>query len=667
MSRCWSTQRFALVGLVFAFEPALGGTAPDIATFSVREMTALHTIEEQRLSSDGHYIAYVERTIAGDGGRRPRHIMLLETPRQTAPRKLFGEFSRTFEPRWSMAAGEPRMAFFGEGTTGAAPARTSRQLWLYTPRTGEKRRIAQDLRGAGQLEWVSDTSRVSFVRALDAPASAADAPRVVDTRAPAARLWVIDTRDGSAAPISPENLSVRRYAWSPDGLIAVVAAVPNDGPADAEHILLIPRSGAAPRLLMAAHDDTISLAWAPDGQTIAWLGREHAPGSGQIILTDTAGKSETLLADFPGSVVWLGYRPDGRLVMAALQGVRMGVYSFRVDGSDLRTEYDPQVWAPGTLCGEELSRFALSFSRDGSRISATVSGPHEPGNVVAGRWRKPLQRVTDLNPQVRGWAMGSLETVKWQARDGLDLEGLLLKPPGWEAGRRYPAIVNPHGGPRRSWWAGWLFTASAWAQHFASRGYLVFLPNPRGSEGYGAEFVRANRADLGGEDLRDVLSGVDVLVGAGLADPGRLAIAGWSYGGYLTARSITQTDRFKAAIVGAGVTNLLSFEGAGGSPQWSRTFWRDPLTPYLNPQILLERSPVFHAERVRTPTLLFHGTADDKVPPAQMFEFLTALRTLSVPVEAVEYPEAGHGLTDAAQIQDLYARMDAWLDRYLGP
>lgn len=669
VSRRWHGLAVALALVLVPVASLAGAAAPELSIPSVAEMVALRTIEEQRLSPDGRQVAFVERPIASAGGQRPRHIWLVDSDGRSPPRKITGRFALNVEPRWStLPTGDAKLAFFADRDTEATNTKSSRQLWLFTPATNDLRRVADHLSGASQLEWVPGTRSVSFVRRSEIQGSNPKAPQVLGTTPPAARLWLMDTVDGTTRAVSPESLSIAKYAWSADGASVAVTATASTEPDAPESVLLLSREGGAPRPLMVTHDETLSLAWSPDGKAVAWLGREHEPGSGQIMVMKTTGDPQprTLLADFPGSALWLGYRPDGRLVMAALRGVRIGVYSFRADGSGLRTDYDPNALQPGTLCGEELSRFRLSFNRDGSRLSATVSGPHEPGNILVGQWKKPLKRVTDLNPQVRGWTLGDLETIHWQGRDGLALEGLLLKPPGWRAGQRYPTLVNVHGGPRRSWFASWLFNASAWGQYFASRGYLVFLPNPRGSEGYGAAFVRANTRDLGGEDWEDVMAGVDALVSRGLADSQQLALAGWSYGGFLTATGITRTERFNAAIIGAGVSNLVSFEGAGDSfPRWSRDFWRDALTPYRTPQVLIDRSPVHGAIRVRTPTLLFHGTADEKVPPAQTFELYTALRALGVPTEAVMYPGAGHGLTDAAYVQDVYARMDAWLQRYL--
>lgn len=634
----------------------------------VAQVLTLGMLEEQRLSPDGHSVAFVRTGIAGAGGKIPKEIGIVPFDGKQPPRILTGEFGAATEPRWRLGTGpEQELAFLAESKPDEARPAAGKGLWLFDPARNALRRIPVAASGARRLEWVPGVHRVSFVRSVSCPEEA-NAPRVLGVPDPIDRLFVADVDGGVVEAVSPETLSIGRYAWSPDGRSVVAAATPADDPFSPERIVVFFRDGSPSRLLMIASGNTRALAWSPDASTVAWLGNADLPGSEPIKLVKVTGdpRPRAVLTDFDGSASWIGFRPDGRLVIGALRGLRLGIFSFRPDGSDLRAEYSPELFAPGSLCGEDLPSFVVSFSRDGSRLSATVSGPLEPGNVVAGPWRKPLRRITDLNPQVRQWPLGAYEAFRWKAQDGLELEGLLIKPPGWRPGTRYPTLVNLHGGPRRSWMAGWLYTKVRWGQFFASRGYLAFLPNPRGSEGYGAGFVRANEADLGGRDWDDVMSGVDALIGQGMADSGRLGVAGWSYGGYLAARGITRTDRFRMAIVGAGISNVISFEGtAEGYPAWSRDFWNDPLTPYRDPRALIESSPVHHATKVTTPTLMFHGEADYKVPPAQMIEFHTALRTLGVPTEAVLYPGGGHDLSDAAHIEDLYSRIDLWLKRYL--
>ncbi len=223
-------------------------------------------------------------------------------------------------------------------------------------------------------------------------------------------------------------------------------------------------------------------------------------------------------------------------------------------------------------------------------------------------------------------------------------------------------LVQIHGGPSWQWENRANLSWHDWGQMMTTRGYAVLLPNPRGSTGYGSEFERLLIDDVGGGESQDLISGAQAMVERGIADPERLAIGGWSWGGYLTAWTITQTDIFKAAIMGAGVANLVSDHAAGDIAEANMAFYSGH--PYTHWDLYADRSPVRYAANVKTPTLILHGGADSRVHPTQSMEFHRALQVLGVPVRFVRYPREGHGIGERHHQIDLMKRIVEWLEKY---
>jgi dipeptidyl aminopeptidase/acylaminoacyl peptidase len=308
----------------------------------------------------------------------------------------------------------------------------------------------------------------------------------------------------------------------------------------------------------------------------------------------------------------------------------------------------------------------MSFSRNGRWLVYLADHSTHPTEVfIASRTKHPLRgrRLTTTNPHVEDRILGKVESIQWKAKDGLLIHGVVIHPAGQPNARNAPTVVMIHGGPQWQWWRGWLGTWHEPAQLLAARGFRVLLPNPRGSSGRGVKFASSAYGDWGGKDFEDILAGVDVLVETGLADPERLGIVGWSYGGYITAWAVSQTKRFKAAVAGAAVTNLLSMQGTCDIP----LFLPDQFgsSPYREPQVFLERSPVFFARQVTTPTLVVHGESDVRVPITQGRELYQALKEAGVECKLVTFPREGHTFEEPGHQRVLLEETLQWLSRYL--
>jgi dipeptidyl aminopeptidase/acylaminoacyl peptidase len=305
-----------------------------------------------------------------------------------------------------------------------------------------------------------------------------------------------------------------------------------------------------------------------------------------------------------------------------------------------------------------------SVSKDGRTIVVTMDAPDAATEVYA---TDPsftnLRRLTHTNPQLAEIAQGETEVVTWKSSDGVEVEGVLLKPVGFESGKRYPTLVVAHGGPAGAYVNGFRLGGLEGGQVWAGKGWAVFYPNPRGSSNYGQKTLAANVNDWGGGDYKDIMTGVDALVARGIADPDRLAHIGWSYGGYMTAWVITQTTRFKAAMVGAGLTNMWSMYGTNDIPSVLIAYFGGIPNKQTLP-LYLDRSAMTHIDKVTTPTLILHGANDERVPVGQAYELYRGLKDRGKPTELVFYPREGHGIQEYYHQKDRLQRIYDWVTKY---
>ncbi|RMF75060.1 MAG: S9 family peptidase, partial [Planctomycetota bacterium] len=295
-------------------------------------------------------------------------------------------------------------------------------------------------------------------------------------------------------------------------------------------------------------------------------------------------------------------------------------------------------------------------------LAAVASTPHAPSELYVGSVEeKSVRRRTHLNPQLDELTLGRQDVVWWTGPGQFRIEGVVTYPTDYEPGRRYPTIVHPHGGPEGVSQNDF----STFAQLCAARGYVVLRPNYRGSGGYGVGFSTGDHNDLGGKEFEDILAGLRMLIDKGVADPEHVGMAGWSYGGYLSAMAATHySDKFKAAVMGAGISNWVSFAGTTDIPhEMSLVHWNQ--WAYDDFAMYWERSPLSRIADSHTPTLILHGADDRRVHPGQALELYTALKRKGVPTQLVFYPRSGHGVGERAHRIDLYQRQLDWFDKYV--
>jgi dipeptidyl aminopeptidase/acylaminoacyl peptidase len=314
--------------------------------------------------------------------------------------------------------------------------------------------------------------------------------------------------------------------------------------------------------------------------------------------------------------------------------------------------------AEGTFLGPELNE-----TRTVVGFAAQASDRPPEAYILRLRRGKPLA-VSHVNAEIPKRPLGRTEVIHWKGPGNLDIEGLLTYPVDYQVGKRYPLIAISHGGPPSNFSQSFIAAAAHYPiAALASRGYAVLRSNVRGSTGYGKAFRYANYGDWGGGDFHDMMAGLDKVVEMGVADPARLGVAGWSYGGYMTAWAITQTHRFKAASIGAPVTDLASMNGT--ADMW--TFVPDYMhaESWENPEIYVRHSPLYNAKGVTTPALIQQGSDDTVVPLGQGEEFYNALQAQGVPVRMVIYPRSGHSPVESKILRHIMQDNLDWFDKYL--
>jgi dipeptidyl aminopeptidase/acylaminoacyl peptidase len=529
---------------------------------------------------------------------------------------------------------------------------------------GEPEQLTKLDTGPSALRFARDGKRLGFLaqdpddRETKRRKKSGDDARVFRVEETVTRLWTVSPRSGKPRAGSPEGLHISGWDWLPDCCHAVV--VYSDAP-DANAQFFHSRIGIVDTVEGTLEPVKATLKFvaqpevSPDGESVAVIGGGlDAPWGGEAWLVNLAsGRKKCLTPDLRGTVVSLQWLPDGsRLLLTVGEGMMTRLYTVAPS-------------APGKLepvCeGLPVAVNAIKLSQDGDTVFAVAESPECPPEI----WRCSMatgeaEQLTRQNSFVEDLRLGRREVIAWRSEEH-EIEGVLTLPPSYRKGRKYPTVLIIHGGPAGHYR---LDGSLLPVQVLASAGYVVLQPNPRGSSGYGSDFVRANFNDWGGGDFRDLMKGVTKLVRDGIADPERLAVYGGSYGGYMTAWTVTQTNRFRCAVCQCGLTDLFSMHGTTDiTPDFMDMYFGG--SPYDDPALYRERSAMSHLDRVKTPTLFLHGEKDVRVPISQSYQMYWGLRHNGVEVELVVYPREGHGIAEVPHQRDLYGRLLEWLETHM--
>jgi dipeptidyl aminopeptidase/acylaminoacyl peptidase len=498
----------------------------------------------------------------------------------------------------------------------------------------------------------------------------------------------VDTETATApTQVTPANLHVYEFNWSPDSKgLAYVAADPpgeNNWWVAKLYRQLI---GSKPEVVLAPNDISGPLhgmqiavpRWSPDGKAIAFIGGlmsdQGATGGDVWIVPAGGGAPRDITEGRPTSPAWMEWAGDEYLFVSELAGGNSQLIRYHLQGglggdlSKLSTTFGSPIFSiPGSVAD---GRFEMSLSSTADRsmfvfLASTFDHPAEiyaakPGTVMTSGLEGVIQ-LSHVNDGIEP-AWGKSVSLSWKS-DSFRVQGWLILPKDYDPKKKYPMIVEVHGGPAAALVAHWGASGGLSVGAFSALGYFVLLPNPRGSFGQGEAFTQANRKDFGYGDLRDILGGVDEVLAKYPVDPNRVGLTGWSYGGFMTMFAVTQTGRFKAAVAGAGISNWQSYYGENSIDQWMVPYFGASV--YDDPAVYAKSSAISFIKQAHTPTLVVVGDRDGECPAPQSYEFWHALRNQHVPTQLVVYPNEGHGFTDPAHQRDVMERVIEWFARYM--
>ncbi len=537
---------------------------------------------------------------------------------------------------------------------------------------GGEAEMLTDVKGSvGEYKVSPDGKSVAYT-AYEPPADLEKAHkekrdfRVVDADPENLALYTIpaesnDEGKRDAKKVFEAKYHIASFDWSPDGKSIAFEHWPSPLADDWTKAALAEADVATGKVTDLPKTAAAESAphYSPDGRYLAFSKTSepvHWPGDARIALLNRSTGQVRLLPDtFDARPAILGWSADSKsLLFLEAKGTRTELYTMPVDGPP-QSLYLPERGSLGGGAALNLSGTHVGFSRE-----SCSDAPEAYFLSLQGG--QPV-RVSRTNDDLAKPPLGETKVIRWKSKDGLEVEGLLTLPVGYESGKKYPLVLNIHGGPAGAFAETFIGRFSIYPiAAFASSGYAVLRPNPRGSGGYGKQFRYANVADWGGKDFEDDMAGVDQVISMGIADPDHLAVLGWSYGGFMTSWVITHTDRFKAAVVGAGVTNLWSFTGTSDIPGFLPDYFEgEPWEQFRN---FTDHSPITFVKNVKTPTLVLHGEADIRVPTSQGYEFYHALKKLGVTTKMVVYPRTPHGPREPKFILDIAQRNMDWVEKY---
>jgi dipeptidyl aminopeptidase/acylaminoacyl peptidase len=656
------TKQSAEARLAAGAKPKASATAENV----IKTLSATHRFEQAAISPDGKKVAWVEDVITKRGvstGGTVIHVA--DIGGKNPPKRISAGVADAIHAEGSVAwsPDSKKLAFLSD-------AAKAGQLQLYavdaTGPAGSARKFTEVKGYLSTPSWSPDGKTIAVLFTENATRAAG--PLVAETPETGEikdsffeqRLALVDVATTKLRQISPADTYVYEYDWSPDGLrFAVTAALGNGD--NNWYIAELFTLDAATGLMKSIYKPPLQIAnpaWSPDGQRIAFIGGlmsdEPSVGGDIFTIAATGGDATNITPEMKASASWLAWTREGNVVFGEYLEGDSGVATINpADGSITELFRDAGQITAGAW------GINLSLSRDAKNSAVIRSSFNAPPEVWAGptaAWTPITERNKNVKP---GW--GQAKSIHWK-NGGFEVQGWLLYPRDFDPAKKYPLVVRVHGGPGAAVLSEWPGSSDYYSP-LAGAGYFVLQPNPRGSFGQGEAFTRANVKDFGYGDFRDIMAGVDEAIKVAPIDRNRLGICGWSYGGYMTMWAVTQTDRFKAAMAGAGLSNWQSYYGENLIDQWMIPFFGKSV--YDDPDVYAKSSPINFIKKAKTPTLILVGDSDGEVPAPQSYEFWHALKTLGVETQFVVYEHEGHMFSSTKHRRDVVERTLAWFDAHL--
>jgi dipeptidyl aminopeptidase/acylaminoacyl peptidase len=616
-------------------------TAPP-AALSPEQALKVRRISDLNFSPDGSRLICV--VSEPPKGQTPEtHLWLLDVARTDFRQFTYSPKSET-SPRWSP-----------DGKTLAFLSSRGEKMQIYVMRTdgGEAVALTTSKTAVGEFRWSPDGTQIAFL-AKEPPSEAEekkekdkDDAKVEDREQDLNRIWVIDVASKKVRQVTKGAWKIGQFEWlAPDRLLAVASNKPKEEIWN-QSLYSVSLGDGQFTLFSQPAQPFGGITLSPNRATISFFGtRNGGPSPHDLYLQSAAGGvARDVTASIDRDVRGAKWQDDSTLYAAVSNGFFSRLAKIPVSGATQLIDL------PG-LAG------SFDVARDGTL--AYVGGNFYQLNelFVKATNRDPVQVSHLQDADWKGIHLATAEVFTFKSFDGLPVQAALMKP-GIARGK-LPLILYVHGGPAGRFSADY----QSWAQLLVSRGYQVLMINPRGSSGYGEEFLKANKADWGGGDFKDLMAGVDAVIARGDTDVDRLGIGGWSYGGYMAEWAITQTNRFKAAVSGAGMFDLIAEFGTEVGPEGDEWYFG---TPWEHPERFIHSSPYAYIKNAKTPTLILQGENDPIDPVGQSTALYRALKRYGVETELVVYPREPHGPREEKHQLDLLTRMTGWFDRFLKP
>jgi dipeptidyl aminopeptidase/acylaminoacyl peptidase len=671
-----ASRLFALSGVLIASSlTALGSSAP----LDPRISTILGELEKTRifhqvaLSPDGQTIAWV---VDGETGTEIEIAPTGDPSR--AHRLTAGTGGPCTEDSLAWSPDSKALAFSSD-CNAPAGANDQSDIYLAAPAAASPsvRRLTHLHGGVTTLAFSPDGLYLAclYIEGASRPAGA-----LAPIKPPAGvigvegleiqRVATIETASGDFRQVTPAKLHVYEYDWAPDSRQIAYVAAPPPGENNwwVAQLYTQSLSGSQARAILdpehtpgPLHGLQIAVPrWSPDGRQIAFIGGlmsdQGATGGDIYLMSASGGETKDITPDADKSAAWIHWLTQPQLLVSWVKSGQVEIGVIDPESGKTTASY-PSI--PASVSDGRLEQ-SLSVAQGSA---AFISSSFQKGPEVylgpLGSTARPFTRVNEALKRV--W--GKPESIQWTS-DAFPVQGWLLFPAQYDPRKKYPLIVSVHGGPSsevQPHWPDLGYNPIA----FSALDYFVLLPNPRGSYGEGEAFTQANRKDFGYGDLRDILAGVDAVSAKFPIDQQRIGITGWSYGGFMTMFAVTQTQRFHAAVAGAGISNWQSYYGENSIDQWMTPFFGASV--YDDPAVYAKSSAIDFIHNVKTPTLVVVGDRDGECPAPQSFEFWHALRAQHVPTQLVVYPDEGHHFNSAAHRRDVLARALQWFEQYMPP
>lgn len=630
-----------LIASTFSFTIAVASQTP-----TIEQTLNLKSAAGPRISPDGRYVAYQVQKTNWEENAFETEIWIAVTATGDSYR-LTNARKSSSNPLW--APDSKRLAFISDRDG-------KRQIYLIAPNGGEALPLTSVETGVSTFSWSPHGRRIAFTAADTESKSRKDRKEkygdfeVVQADYTYTHLWVIDApvevkdkKPEAARLTDGTNYSVGGFSWSPDSTrIAFSAAKDPDISSSATiDIYLLSISDRGVKRIVDTRGPDSNPVWSPDGRQIAYQtsnGKEffYYANSRIAVTTVEGGAPQVLTEGFDEDAGLIAWSTDG-IYFSGLQ--KTSAHLFRVNA----TKAIEQISGPGSYTASQFS-FTSDFKRV-AFLGANANGYPE----VATSAMKPFQPkpLTTMSDQLKEFRLATREVIEWKSTDGTPIEGVLIKPAGFDRSKKYPLLVVIHGGPTG------VDTPVVRADRyypiemFAAKGALILRPNYRGSAGYGEKFRSLNVRNLGVGDYWDVISGVDHLVAQGIVDRDRVGAMGWSQGGYISAFITCNSDRFKAVSVGAGISDWMTYYVNTDIHPFTRQYLK--ATPWDDPEIYRVTSPISYVKNAKTPTLIQHGELDRRVPIPNAYQLRQALEDRGVPVKMVVYKGFGHGIDKPKQ------------------